>query len=964
MSRDPNDIPEVFRRAMRDAGWDYGQDEADDGRPPTPPRTERTAQPPESRRTAWLVAILVLIFLSFNWIVRTYTDWLWFRELSYVSVWLTQFFWRVGLFLIGLVVSFAILGLNWRVARQRAIQTTPPMQPQLLKIPGAEWVIWGVAAFLALGFASGMASQWEAFLLYINRVSYGISDPIFNQEVSFYLFVLPIYQFLQSWLSSLLFLTVGGVLLLYVGNNLPGIQQGRWRPQTIPALRQHVALLLFFLLATWAVGHWLGMYQLLYSQGGAVPGVTYTDANARLWALRAQLLFMALAALVALLNVFRFTLRPLLATGGLWLLATIVLGGLYPGLLQRYVVEPNELERERPFIANNIQFTRLAFDLDDVTIRPLGSVEPLTEEVLGDEQTATILRNIRIWDYRLLQRTYEQLQALRPYYQFSEVDIDRYRINGELRQVMLAARELNKANLNNPTWVNRSLEFTHGFGVVMNPVNETTSEGQPRFFIQDLPPVSVIPDIQITRPEIYYGELMPDVVFVSNTRPSFSYPSGTENVSTIYEGTGGVPIDSFLKRAAFALRLADANVVLSDEIDSNTRAMLYRTVRERVSKIAPFLSLDRDPYIVVREDGRLFWILDAYTISDKFPYSTPAQPGLNYIRNSVKITVDAYNGTVTFYLVEPDDPIIQAYAGAFPSLFQPLSAMPEDLISHLRYPETLFKLQTQQYLAYHMTDERVFYNQEDLWRIPNEIFDGKEQVMEPYYVIMPLPGSNEPEFLLIQPVTPAGKTNMIAWMAARSDPPNYGELVVYELPKQELVFGPLQMEARIDQEPQIAQQFSLWDQSGSRVIRGNIIVIPVGESFLYVEPVYLLSATSALPELRRVIVATDSRISMQPTIGQSLAALLREAPGQILIADDGDILAGEIIEQPVVTPPTTSPVVVPLDGSMEELILAASRHYQAAEQAQRNGDWATYGAELDALEQVLEQLLRLSGLEE
>lgn len=964
MSRDPNDIPEVFRRAMRDAGWDYGQDEADDGRPPTPSRTERTAQPPESRRTAWLVAILVLIFLSFNWIVRTYTDWLWFRELSYVSVWLTQFFWRVGLFLIGLVVSFAILGLNWRVARQRAIQTTPPMQPQLLKIPGAEWVIWGVAAFLALGFASGMASQWEAFLLYINRVSYGISDPIFNQEVSFYLFVLPIYQFLQSWLSSLLFLTLGGVLLLYVGNNLPGIQQGRWQPQTIPALRQHVALLLFFLLATWAVGHWLGMYQLLYSQGGAVPGVTYTDANARLWALRAQLLFMALAALAALLNVFRFTLRPLLATGGLWLLATIVLGGLYPGLLQRYVVEPNELERERPFIANNIQFTRLAFDLDDVTIRPLGSVEPLTEEVLGNEQTATILRNIRIWDYRLLQRTYEQLQALRPYYQFSEVDIDRYRINGELRQVMLAARELNKANLNNPTWVNRSLEFTHGFGVVMNPVNETTSEGQPRFFVQDLPPVSVVPDIQITRPEIYYGELMPDVVFVSNTRPSFSYPSGTENVSTIYEGTGGVPIDSFLKRAAFALRLADANVVLSDEIDSNTRAMLYRTVRERVTKIAPFLALDRDPYIVVREDGRLFWILDAYTISDKFPYSTPARPGLNYIRNSVKITLDAYNGTVTFYLVEPDDPIIQAYAGAFPSLFQPLSAMPEDLISHLRYPETLFKLQTQQYLAYHMTDERVFYNQEDLWRIPNEIFDGKEQVMEPYYVIMPLPGSNEPEFLLIQPVTPAGKTNMIAWMAARSDPPNYGELVVYELPKQELVFGPLQMEARIDQDPQIAQQFSLWDQSGSRVIRGNLIVIPVGESFLYVEPVYLLSATSALPELRRVIVATDSRISMQPTIGQSLAALLREAPGQILIADDGDILAGEIIEQLVVTPPTARPVVIPLDGSLEELILAASRHYQAAEQAQRNGDWATYGAELDALEQVLEQLVRLSGLEE
>ena len=963
MSRDPNDIPEVFRRAMRDAGWDYGQEEADDGRPPTPPRSERTAQPPESRRTVWLVLLLLLIFFSFNWIIRTYTDWLWFQELGYVDVWLTQFFWRVGLSLLGLTLAFAVMGVNWHLARQRAIASTSPLQPQLLKIPGAKWVVLGAAALFSLGFASSMASQWETLLLFFNRTVYGVAEPIFNRDVSFYLFELPIYQFLQSWLASLLFITLGGVLLLYAGNNIPDIQQGRWRPQAIPALRQHVALLLAFLLGTWAIGHWLSIYQLLYAPGGAVPGVTYTDMNASLWALRAQLLFMALAAVAALLNVFRFNLRPLLAAGAFWLLATIVLGGLVPGLLQRYVVEPNELERERPFIANNIRFTRLAFDLEDVTIRPLGSVDPLTEEVLGNEQTSTILQNIRIWDYRLLQRTYEQLQALRPYYQFSEVDIDRYQINGELRQVMLATRELNKANLNNPTWVNRTLEFTHGFGLVMNPVNETTSEGQPRFFIQDLPPVSTIPDIQVTRPEIYYGELMSDVVFVSNTRPSFSYPSGTENVSTIYEGTGGVPIDSLLKRVTFALRLADANVILSDEIDSNTRAMLYRTVRERVTKIAPFLALDRDPYIVVREDGRLFWILDAYTISDKYPYSTPAQPGLNYIRNSVKITIDAYNGTVTFYLVEPDDPIVQAYAGAFPSLFQPLSAMPEDLLSHLRYPETLFKLQTQQYLAYHMTDERVFYNQEDLWQIPNEVFDGNEQVMEPYYVIMPLPGSNEAEFLLIQPVTPAGKTNMIAWMAARSDYPNYGELVVYELPKQELVFGPLQMEARIEQDPQISQQFSLWDQGGSRVIRGNLIVVPVGESFLYVEPVYLLSATSALPELRRVIVATDSRIAMQPTIGQSLASLLREAPGQILVADDGDIIAGEIIELPTTTDPA-APIVVPLDGSIEELILAASRHYQAAEQAQRNGDWTTYGAELDALEQTLEQLVRLTVPEE
>jgi uncharacterized protein len=962
MSRDPNDIPEVFRRAMRDAGWDYGQDEADDGRPPTPPRTQRTEQPPESKRTLLLAGALLLLFLSFNWVVRTYTDWLWFQELSYVDVWLKQFFWRIGLFLVGLVIALVVFGLNWHLARKRAIASTSPLQPQLLKIPGAKWAVWGAVAFFSFIFGSSLSAQWEQFLLFINRTPYGIAEPIFNQDVSFYLFTLPIYQLLQDWAGSLFFFALGGSLLLYAGNSLPEIQQGRWRPHTIPAVRQHIALLLFFLLGVWAVGYRLNMYQLLYSPGGAVTGVTYTDMAVTLWALRAQLLFMGLAAVVALFNVFRYSLRPLLATAALWVVATIVLGGLIPGLVQRYAVEPNELERERPFIAHNIKFTRLAFGLDEVITYPLNSVEPLTEEVLGDEKTETILRNIRIWDYRLLQRTYEQLQALRPYYQFSEVDIDRYIIDGELRQVMLATRELNKANLNNPTWVNRSLEFTHGFGVVMNPVNETTNEGQPRFFVQDLPPVSSVAEIQITRPEVYYGELMPDVVYVNNTRASFSYPSGTENVTTIYQGDGGVPIDSFLKRLAFAIRLTDANIILSDEIDSNSRVMLYRTVRERVTKIAPFLALDRDPYIVIRDDGRLFWILDAYTISDKFPYATRADQGLNYIRNSVKITIDAYNGTVTFYLTEVDDPIIQAYAGAFPNLFQPLGSAPEDLLRHVRYPETLFKVQAQLYMAYHMTDERVFYNQEDLWRIPNEIFDGKEQVMEPYYVIMPLPGTNEPEFLLIQPVTPAGKMNMIAWMAARSDFPNYGQMVVYELPKQELVFGPMQMEARINQDPRISQQFSLWDQGGSRVIRGNLIVVPVGNSFLYVEPVYLLSSNSALPELRRVIVATDTRISMQPTIGLALAALLRDVPGQIIAAEEEGIITGEGFDVSGILSPTAVPptIFTPIDGTIEELIQAANRHYQAAEQAQRNGDWATYGAELSALEQVLEQLLLLS----
>ena len=953
MSRDPNDIPEVFARARPAGGGDSGTEAAEGGRPPFPPNPNRPAQPPRPNRTIWFLAAIFLLIVSFNWIVHTYTDWLWFGETGYVAVWLTQFGWRIALFVIGLIVALGLLWGNWWLARQRAIRNTPPMQPQLLKIPGVRWVIAGFAVFLALGFASSLAAEWEQFLLVLNRVPFGVSDPIFNQDVSFYLFQLPIFQLIQGWLGSLLFVTLIGVVALYAGNNLPDIQQGRWRPQNIPDVRRHVALLLAGLMAVWAYGYWLNAYELLYAPGGAVFGATYTDMNASLWALRAQLLFMALAAVAALYTYFRFNLRPLLVAGGLWLLATIVLGGLYPGLLQRYAVEPNELERERPYIAHNIAFTRLAYNLDSVQTQSFDTVTILDEATLREEKANAILENIRIWDYRLLQTSYEQLQALRPYYQFGEVDIDRYEIDGITRQVMLGARELNKANLNNPTWVNRNLEFTHGLGVVMNPVNETTSEGQPRFFIQDIPPVSVNERLEVTRPEIYYGELMNDVVYVNNTRPSFSYPSGNENVETIYEGEGGVPLNSFVKRLAFAARLTDANIILSDEIDANSRVMLYRQIRERVSKIAPFLSLDTDPYIVIDENGRLFWIMDAYTSSNKFPYATPTAQGQNYIRNSVKIIIDAYNGTVDFYIADAADPIIQSYAAAFPNMFQPLEAMPLDLLAHVRYPETLFRIQTQQYLKYHMTDVRVFYNQEDLWDLPNEVFDGTEQLMEPYYVNMPLPGTVESEYLLIQPLTPAGKSNMIAWMAARNDYPNYGGVMVYELPKQELIFGPLQIEARIDQEPQISQQFSLWDQRGSRVIRGNLIVIPINDSFLYVEPVYLLSDTSALPELRRVIVASDTRITMEPTIEEALTALLATQPGQVVEEN------GEIVTVPVED--STEPVQVQLDGTVEELIATASQHFEAAEEAQRTGDWATYGQELDALKQTLDQLMALSG---
>jgi uncharacterized membrane protein (UPF0182 family) len=640
--------------------------------------------------------------------------------------------------------------------------------------------------------------------------------------------------------------------------------------------------------------------------------------------------------------------------GGLWLAVTLLRGGLYPGLLQRYAVEPNEIERERPYIAYNIEYTRLAFGLDRVETRPFTIGDNLSEADLAENEA--LLQNVRLWDYRPLQAAYQQLQALRTYYQFNEVDIDRYQIDGEQRQVMLAVRELNKADLPFSSWVNRNLEFTHGYGLVMNPVNRATSDGQPEFFIQDLPPRSTT-DIEITRPEIYYGEITTDAVFVGSGREEFNYPSGNENVYTSYEGLGGVPLNNFLKRLAFAIRLGETNVLLSDEIDANTRVQFHRQITQRVQQITPFLELDSDPYIVVW-NGRLVWMLDGYTTSDQFPYATPVG-NINYIRNSVKITVDAYDGTVTYYITDENDPIIQTYARAFPNLFQTLDEMPEELQAHIRYPEDLFNIQMQQYLRYHMQDVRVFYNQEDKWEIPNELFDVEQQPqpIEPYYVTMPLPGTDELEYLLIQPFTPAEKSNMVAWAAARNDLPNYGQLIVYELPKQELIYGPIQIEARIDQEPEISQQFSLWNQRGSRIIRGNLLVIPINQKFLYVEPIYLQSDTSALPELKRVIVASDTRIAMRTTLDEALAALMDAAPSQIVVETD-------TAETPSTGVETPAPVeAIEVDASVEELIQSANAHFEAAEAAQRAGDWATYGQEIDALQRDLEQLMILSGQE-
>ncbi len=950
MSRDNFDIPEVFRRAMEEAGWDTGRggDGDDEGgggdRPPFPRRSEPA---PGANRLRWLLAIFFLLFLSVNFLVSTYTEWLWFTEVGYTSVWLKQWLFRFGSFAVGFLVALVVLWGNWHFARRRAIQTTPPFYPQVLKSRFIGGVLVAAALFLSLGFAGALSSQWESLLQFVNKVPFGTSDPLFNRDIGFYLFELPVYELIQGWFVSLLVFVLLGVGVLYALNFVPDIQRGRWQPWQNGALRQHVAALGAVLLALWAVGYWFDAFDLLYSPRGVVFGASYTDINASLLALRLQMVTMAIAAVLMILNVFRFSLRPLLVIGGVWLLVTIGVGNLYPGLLQRYSVEPNELARESEYIAYNIEYTRQAFGLDNVDERPF-TFEQLSQETLASNES--LLKNIRIWDYRPLLTTYGQLQALTLYYQFTDIDIDRYVVNGETRQVMLAARELDKANLPNSSWVNRKLEFTHGYGIVMNPVDRVTPEGQPDFFIEDLPPQSTV-DIEVTRPEIYYGETTYDAVFVGSDRDEFSYPGDSAPVYSSYAGTGGVPIDNYLKRVLFAIRFGDANVLLSDEINNNTRIQYHRQIQERVRQITPFLTLDNDPYVVV-VDGRLFWIQDAYTTSRLYPYSEPIA-GINYIRNSVKIVIDAYNGTVTYYLADETDPIIQTYSRAFPGLFQPFADMPEGLQAHIRYPEGLFRIQSDQYLSYHMTDVRVFYNQEDRWEIPTEVFQGGEQPLEPYYVLLRLPGEAQPEYLLIQPFTPRERDNMVGWMAARNDPANYGELVVYRLPRQELVFGPSQIESRIDQDPEISQQFSLWDQSGSSVIRGNLLAIPLDNSFLYVEPVYLQATASALPELRRVIVASDTRIAMEQTLEEALAALLEARPSTVVEGGNEEPAA----EDTAVTPSTT----IPVDATVEELIKEANDHFVAAEAAQQRGDWAAYGEALNALEETLNQLMALTG---
>ncbi len=683
---------------------------------------------------------------------------------------------------------------------------------------------------------------WELVLKALHPTPFGVRDPLFDQDVAFYVFRLPLWNSLYRWLMGSLI--VSGLAATAVHFCTRGIQISPTSVSISRRARGHLLGLAALLLVLKAAGYRLAMFDLLFSQRGVAFGAGYADVHAHLPVLWALLVLTGLSAVLCLVTIRLWSWRPLL-----WSLAALVgvaiLGGVaYPGLIQRYQVSPNEIDKEKPYIDFNIRYTRLAYGLDNIEEREFPAEETLTLQDLRKNEAT--LKNIRLWDTRPLLATYSQLQEIR------------------------TSRELSSKDLPSRIWINERLTYTHGYGAVVGPVNRVTREGLPEFWIKDIPPAAST-DLRISRPELYFSELATDYVFVKTRAKEFDYPAGDQNVYTVYEGQGGIPLGSFWRKMLFAAHLGDIKLLMSNDLTSASRVLLYRNIRERVQRIAPFFRYDDDPYMVISAAGRIVWFLDGYTVSDWFPYSTTT-PGLgNYVRNAVKVTVDAYNGTVHFYVADPADPLIRTLARIFPGLLQPLEAMPADLRAHIRYPEGLFRVQAAMYAVYHMRDTQVFYNKEDLWSIPLGHGGGPDRPMEPYYLILRLPGEPKEEFVLLIPFNPSKKDNLSAWLAARSDPPHYGKLVVYNFPKQKLIYGPRQIEARIDQDSFISQQLSLWNQRGSQVIRGNLLVIPIERSLVYVEPLYIAAEKGQLPELKRVIVGFGDRIAMEETLEGAMA---------------------------------------------------------------------------------------------
>ena len=870
-----------------------------------------------------LVVILIVIWVGVNWGRTFYTDWLWFSSLGYEQVLLRVVTAKIWLFLLGALVVAVLAapnlyaafrfgaGMKSRGGQGLPVETFENANKLLM------WVVVGVMGLAALFLAGRPASEWEMILRFLNGAAFDQADPIFQKDFSFYVFTLPALSFARSWLIAVVIV----IMVIMAGYYyIAAVLRGE-RFALAGKIKAHMVVLGAALFVLIAIGHWLGRYELLFSPTGAVYGVGYTDDHITLYAR----VFMAFIALISagmlIASIYSQKKRLILYSVGLWIGLNILAGGIIPALVQRTVVEPSELARETPYLANNITLTRQAYGLERLQSRSHPALGVLDSQVVAENQGT--IQNVRLWDEGPLLDIYNQIQFFRLYYDFAAVHTDRYKPDGRLRQVMLATRELaaEKLPAEAQRWVNRHLQFTHGYGVAMSPVTEVEADGRPTFLVQDVPPVG---KITLERPEIYFGLKSLDFLITRSSMQEFNYPGPDGPVYTHYKGEGGVQLRSFFRRLIYAWQFMDINILISGEINPDSLIQYRRTVQERFSTVTPFLMRDREAYSVVA-DGRLFWIQDAYTVTNRYPYSTPWQQRFNYIRNSVKAVVDAYDGTLDYYVFDPADPLIRTYQGIFPGLFKSMDELPGYLQEHIRYPLDLFTVQTEMLLQYHMEDPVVFYNKEDQWDIPVQTSFGESQALKPYYIVARLPGEEKEEFILIQPFTPNNRHNLVGWMAARNDGKAYGELVLFRFPTGRHVDGPNQLEARIDNDAIISEQFTLWGQVGSEVSRGILLVIPLGDHLLYAEPIFLKPETLEFPELRRIILADSRRVVMHRTLDDSIRALVGHLPTVAPVV--------EVEEKP------TAPGLTP------ETLEALRRRLQEA---------------VDTLQEALEQLKRIA----
>lgn len=903
-----------------------------------------------SRRVLLLIygLIFILIF-AIPSIINFSTDWLWFKEIGFENIFTTILGTRLSLFLIPMILSFILLYINYKTAfssseqyqhRPILIRFSEDMQ-QIDAGKYIDKIVFTVIFFISFLFGISFSGNWNILLEFINSTPFGELDPVFKRDISYYFFSLPIIQSVSIAMLTLTFIALFSAALIFLFRGAISLNQFSRKIEFAVPAKIHLSILAALLFIIIAIRlYFIRIPQLLYSSSAQFIGANYTDIYARLPALQLLTLISILCAILILAGIRKPTYKLALSAIILYFGINVVGGTIYPSFVQRFIVAPNEFAKESKYISNNIAATRKAWGIDKIEIRSIDGEKELTSADI-DKNDLTI-KNIRLWDRDPLLDTFGQIQEIRTYYDFESIDNDRYRINGEYRQVMLSARELNSQSLPNRTFINEQLVFTHGMGLTLGPVNQITKEGLPVLFIKDLPPKLGLKtkSLTIKQPEIYFGELSSSPVIARTKTKEFNYPSGDENVFTTYKGNGGVKLNSIAKRALFAAKFGKLPILLSDDITPESRIMYNRNITERVSKAFPFLAFDNDPYIVI-DKGGLKWIYDAYTFSNKYPYSqvSPYSRDINYMRNSVKLVIDAYNGKIDAYIADNSDPIIKTYSKIFPKIFKSLDKMPKSLKEHIRYPEDIFAHQSQIYSIYHMNQPRIFYNKEDQWEIP--LLEEGEKV-DPLmrHIIMKLPGEQKEEFILMIPFTPRQKDNLAAWMVARSDGEDYGKLAVYRFPKQSLVFGPKQIINRMNQDAEISRQITLWDQRGSEVIRGNLLVIPIEESLIYVQSLYLRGEGGKIPELKRVIVAYKNKIAMEETLEKSLEKLfedltdIKEEPGK---------------EKRPTEKQTTKEV-------KENLIRQAQKYYENALDAQQKGDWATYGAEIKKLGKILEKL--------